>query len=132
MNLKDFDVLVAAARQRQDALRNTKGQEYIKYDADQLANFKRIAESLGIDPLIVWVVYASKHWDSILSFVKKRVEGSEPIVGRIDDLGNYLHLLEGLLADERTTPLGMAIPVTKEELESTRCLVCNKWRERCE
>ena len=110
------------ARRRQDALRKTKGQEYIKHDPDQLANFKRIAESLRVSPLLVWAVYAHKHWDSILSFIKTGVGGSEPIIGRIDDLGNYLHLLEGLLADERTA----------EELELTESFVFNKWGERCE
>ena len=121
MNRKDFDNLVAESRARQDKLRDTKGQEYIKHDPDQLDNFKRIAKSLGVHPVTVWAVYAHKHWDSILSYLKTRVEGSESIVGRLDDLGNYLHLLEGLLEDEgvlfdEKSPPGSMIPISKGEL----------------
>lgn len=85
---------------RQDELRATKGQEYIRYDDDQCANFKRIGKALGLSPLVVWAVYAHKHWDAIMAFVKAQEVMSEPIKGRLDDLGNYLHLLAGLIADE--------------------------------
>ena len=120
MNRKDFDSLVAESRARQDKLRATKGQEYIKHNPDQLDNFKRIAKSLGLSSFTVWAIYAHKHWDAILSYIGTRVEGSEPIVGRLDDLGNYLHLLEGLLEDEgvlfdeKSSP-GPMIPVSKGE-----------------
>jgi hypothetical protein len=93
--------MVEAARYRQDRLRDTKGQEYIRHEADQVANFKRIAAGLGVSPLLVWAVYAHKHWDAIISFLNTGTEGSEPITGRLDDLINYLHLLEALLVDVR-------------------------------
>src|SRR3990167_11525751 len=100
MNKQVYDELVTAARARQDKLRDTKGQEYIRYDEDQLANFKRIADTLGVHPVTVWAVYATKHWDAIMAYLKTGVKGAESIVGRLDDLGNYLHLLEGLLAED--------------------------------
>ena len=86
----------------------TKGAEY-SGDDDRLANFKRNAIALGLDPLQIWAVYAAKHWDAVMQFVKdagagKERERGEPIEGRVDDLLNYCMLLKGLL-QERKTPV---------------------------
>lgn len=87
-------------------LGRVKGGEY-SGDADRLANFKRNAEALGLDPLQVWAVYAAKHWDSLMTFLKDLQTGtlrprSESIEGRADDLLVYLMLFKGLIHDRQT------------------------------
>lgn len=81
-------------------LNATKGKDYAG-DDDALANFKRAAENLGLSPTEVWGVYASKHWDAIMSFIKNGGQlESEPIEGRIDDLMVYLLLFKGLVQEQ--------------------------------
>lgn len=84
----------------------TKGQEYANDDSDQLANFKRIANNLGVDPYVPLMTYMTKHWDSINNFVncavnKKEYTSSEPIEGRVDDLILYGILLKCLITENK-------------------------------
>lgn len=84
-------------------LRESKGLEYSGLD-DALLNFKRNATDCHCDPILIWRIYAGKHWDSLSTFVKDVNAGneritSEPIEGRIDDLITYLILLKGLIYD---------------------------------
>ena len=81
-------------------LRDVKGGEYAG-DTDALANFRRNAVNLGLNPETIWAVYAGKHWDAISQFVKDLEHGvdrqrAEPITGRIDDLIVYCILLKCL------------------------------------
>lgn len=101
MDRATFDAIVAEARRRQDALLAAKGKDYTRGDADRLTNFKRIARDVGITPLQAWAVYAGKHYDAIMTFIKTGRAESEDIFGRLDDLANYLYLLEGLLREEK-------------------------------
>ncbi len=79
-----------------------KGAEYAS-DADALANFKKRAEDIGIDPKQILWIFLSKHLDSIKSFIKKgHVVSNEPIEGRVQDARNYLFLLLCLLDEEKT------------------------------
>jgi hypothetical protein len=82
-------------------LRQTKGRDYSRGEADTLSNFKRHAAALELTPEQVWAVYASKHWDAVITFCKRGQVESEPIAGRIDDLLTYLFLLKGLIADRQ-------------------------------
>ena len=80
-----------------------KGDEYAN-DDDRLMNFKRNAASLGVLPELILMVYAEKHFGSIQHYVKKGClfedpEMTEPIVGRIYDLQNYMDLLLALLEE---------------------------------
>lgn len=82
-------------------LTNSKGVEYAN-DADQLANFKRLAKQLDLAPTTVLFVYLQKHLDSITTYVRSVGNGlvptaSEPIDGRIDDAILYLVLLKALI-----------------------------------
>jgi hypothetical protein len=79
-------------------LNTTKGHDYAG-DDDALDNFKRHAVSLGLTPEQIWAVYASKHWDAIMTYVREGNVKSEPIQGRIDDCLLYLFLLRGLVAE---------------------------------
>jgi hypothetical protein len=83
-------------------LNDTKGREYAG-DGDALANFKRRGEQLDLDPLKVWGIFAGKHWDAVLSFIRHGKVLSEPIEGRIDDLILYLILLKGLIEERAET-----------------------------
>lgn len=78
-----------------------KGGEYAG-DGDRLANFRRNAESLGINKETVWAVYFGKHRDSIAQYIKDLNSGrprvrAEPLGGRVDDMITYLFLLKAML-----------------------------------
>lgn len=101
MKTDQFNTIVTNARLRQDKLLKQKGDDYTRHDPDRLSNFKRLAKDLDLDPKKVWAVYAGKHWDAVMAFIKTGKAESEAIEGRFDDLHNYLYLLEGLMADEK-------------------------------
>ncbi len=77
-----------------------KGADYTRGSEDRLANFRRNAESLGLDMRQVWAVYASKHWDAIMTWVKNGQVESEHIEGRLYDIATYA-LLGILIAREQ-------------------------------
>jgi len=90
-------------------LGRTKGREYSGLD-DRLRNFRRLSEDLGVPKETVLAVYAKKHWDGIMTFIKDsrtqdvtsidyRKNLSEPIEGRINDLLTYLILLKCMLVE---------------------------------
>lgn len=81
-----------------------KGGEY-SGDDDRLANFRRNGANLDLPMETVWAVYAGKHWDAIMQFVKDDRNGIERerlenIAGRVDDLITYALLFKAML-DER-------------------------------
>ena len=94
----EFKNLLSSTFQNLNGLTDTKGREYAG-DADQLANFKRLAGQLGMDPQKICMVYFQKHLDSINTFVKDGYESCEPIEGRIDDAILYLVLLKALILE---------------------------------
>lgn len=81
-------------------INRTKGHDYAGAD-DALSNFKRHAVELGMTPEQIWAVYASKHWDSVLTYVREGDVKSEPIDGRLHDLILYAFLLLGLIRERR-------------------------------
>lgn len=89
---------------RMHELATKKGGEY-SGDDDRLANFRRNAEALGVNKETIWAVYAAKHWDALMQFIKDKQAGKsrerlEPIEGRIDDLLVYLMLMKAMLDEE--------------------------------
>ncbi len=107
MNAEQFKELCDGTRRRQDDILFSKGIEYTQGAEDRGANFKRLAESLGVDPLLVWAVYFGKHVDAIYSYVKfGEVKSGEAIEGRFDDAMNYL-LLGLMLVVERKAGVGI-------------------------
>lgn len=85
------------------SLSKLKGGEY-SGDDDRLANFRRNAAALALTQEQVWAVYAAKHWDAIMQFVKDQQTGvnrerSEPIEGRVFDLIVYLLLFRAMLEE---------------------------------
>lgn len=87
-----------------EKLGTLKGGEYAG-DDDRLANFRRNGLNLGLPMESIWAVYAGKHWDAIMQYIKdgrngvkrERLEGIE---GRVDDMLVYLILFKAML-DER-------------------------------
>lgn len=82
-----------------------KGEAYAhsKLDNETGQRFKKAAAELGITPIQVAMVYASKHWASIQKWCqdgcKDDIVGDEPIAGRIADLRNYLDFIYYLYKD---------------------------------
>jgi len=91
MTREKFNKFIQEFINEQKELMDIKGSDY-SGDKDALSNFKRIAKNIGDDPLKVWYVYASKHWDSITTFVRAGRVNSEHIRGRFLDMANYLLL----------------------------------------
>lgn len=72
-------------------------------EEDRLLNFKRTGDTLGIPSEKVLMIFARKHWDAVEAFVKAGgVDNrSEPIIGRIYDLQNYMDLLIALIEEKK-------------------------------
>lgn len=84
-------------------LAKLKGGEY-SGDTDRLLNFRRNAEALALPMETIWAVYAAKHWDAIMQYIKDMQAGTyrerlEPISGRVDDLLVYLLLLKAMMEE---------------------------------
>lgn len=91
-----YAILIEDVVRKIKELSALKGGEYAG-DTDRLANFRRNAEALGLPMETVWAVYAAKHWDAVMQYVKDLNEGKtrerlEPIDGRAHDLIVYLIL----------------------------------------
>lgn len=105
MNQERFTKLVDNTVAELRRLLVAKGGEYAGSE-DRLANFKRGAGLTGATPLQVALIYLSKHYDAVATYVRDDAAGvtrdrSEPIDGRLDDLMNYC-LLTKALVEERT------------------------------
>ena len=94
MNLETFNQLVAKMREEQDELLQRKGADYTRHDPDRLANFRRLAKDLDVSPLVVWAIYAGKHWDAIMAYVKTSKAESEDIRTRFVDLRRSCHMTD--------------------------------------
>ncbi len=81
-----------------------KGGEY-SGEINRFLNFEKLAEELSLHPLEVAWVYAMKHKDGIATFIKdKKVKSNEDVIGRINDLRNYLALIAGMIEKYRSLP----------------------------
>lgn len=100
---KQFDEVFASTIEQIKNLSLLKGGEY-SGDIDRLANFRRNAENLGLDYRQIWGVYAAKHWDALMQYIKDLSEGKErrrleSLSGRADDLIVYLILFKCMLEE---------------------------------
>ena len=82
---------------------NKKNKSYADRE-DTLANFKRIANKLGLTKYQIWSVYFNKHIDSINNAIKDNpdlpVDASESIEGRLIDVIVYSTILYCLLYED--------------------------------
>lgn len=94
--------LTRQADERKLKLRIDKGAEYTRGDSDVLANFKRHAQGIGLNPMQVWFIYLAKHIDAVASYCNTGRESSnEPIEGRVDDIEVYMMLFRGLVYENK-------------------------------
>jgi hypothetical protein len=101
MKWQEQQALFKAMVKEEAELLNTKGLEYAS-DADALANFKKRAEDVGVDPKQILWIFLSKHLDSIKSYIRKGATiSNEPIEGRVNDARNYLFLLICLIKESQ-------------------------------
>lgn len=100
-----WDALLQDAIAKIQTLSKLKGGEYAG-DTDRLANFRRNGANLGLRMEQIWAVYAGKHWDAVMQYIKDLNDGTkrermEPIDGRVDDLLVYLLLFKAMLQEAR-------------------------------
>lgn len=105
MQQEEFENVVSETLEEIRRLLVVKGGEYAG-STDRLANFKRGSRLTGATPLQVAFIYASKHYDSIATFVRDTASGtervrSESIEGRFDDLINYCLLMKAIVKESK-------------------------------
>lgn len=79
-------------------LARVKGGEY-SGNGDRLDNFRRNAAVMGVTMEQCWGIYAGKHWDALMTFIRDTATGyererAEKLEGRVDDLIVYLLLFK--------------------------------------
>jgi hypothetical protein len=99
MKPQDFDRIVSESLALVADLMKSKGADYTQASEDRLQNFKKVGAALGVSPKIVWGVYAGKHWEAIMSYLRG-IQESEPIQNRIADLIAYLLILRCIHEEE--------------------------------
>ncbi len=101
MNSKQFLDFYKDLSDKEISIFTLKGEEY-SGSINRFANFEKLAEELNLHPIEIAWVYASKHKDSIASFINiKKVYSNEDIIGRISDYRNYLALIAGMILKYR-------------------------------
>jgi hypothetical protein len=100
MNLKERSQIAKDAFERRLVILDGKGKEYANGE-DANGNFKRLAPKLGLTPEQILWVYTAKHIDSIETWLRTGDEGMEGIIGRLDDLRNYVDILESLIVEKK-------------------------------
>ncbi len=102
MTTEEFEELFDFLQTEEWALITSKGKDYTQHDKDCLANFKRTAKAIDVPVKKVWAVFAHKHWDAIMSYIKTGKVESEEINGRLMDLRNYLALGYAIIMEENS------------------------------
>lgn len=80
-------------------LRGAGQAEYAHRDQEAFANFKRVAERIGMTPEQVLLVYLEKHIDGIHAWAQGHRSQREDIRGRINDVIVYSCLLRGMVEE---------------------------------
>lgn len=79
-----------------DAFRTmtSKAKDYAQ-EQDAFLNFHTRAEQLGLTREQVWAVFANKHWDALMAYVREGKVESEALRSRVTDVINYALFLAG-------------------------------------
>jgi len=101
MTFDEFDKIRLEFNKLEEATCYSKGVEYAN-SKDRLGNFKRLANELGISPMLIAYIYFKKHMDAIAYVVKGKKELSEAFESRIQDARIYLLLMYALFIEENT------------------------------
>jgi hypothetical protein len=129
MNAQEFNKLVEGTIKTTAELLIVKGGEYAGSE-DRLANFKRNAQLTGSTPLQVALVYMSKHFDALCTYIRDEATGvsrprSEPIEGRLDDLINYCFLIKGLVTENQQGSIARAMKAADNTVWTTPSVSTN-------
>lgn len=100
MQREQYDRATIGLLELAKRIADSKRPAYTVGSEDVLANFKRIGDRTGMDPLQVLDVYLLKHLDSITAYSNKSIDQSEPIAERFADAINYLLLKFSLLVEQ--------------------------------
>src|SRR5690348_10584469 len=102
MTQDDFQKLTYDVFQECDAIMNAKGPDYSGTE-DRLANFKVVAQLVGITPRQVLGVYMAKHYTAIFKWIRGEELSGEPISAKLDDNINYSVLARALDVEEQSS-----------------------------
>jgi hypothetical protein len=114
VNITERLEITDKANGRRTEIMRAKGAEYAGTDrewADCNQNFKHVGQMLGLDPKLVCGVYMLKHVDSLATYLRTGIDSVEGITGRLDDIRNYIDILESLIIEEK---INAAVKVVKE------------------
>lgn len=105
MNYEERQKIIEEATKRRFELLFNKGKEYSVGSEDINFNFKEIAKRLGTrlagTPEYVCLVYLYKHLLSLEKWAKDgELSSGETIISRLDDIRNYLDILESLIQEK--------------------------------
>lgn len=99
-NIPEAHVIGELSKYRKN-ISDEKREDYTKKSKDVLANFKNVADKVGLNKYQVWGVYFQKHFDALITYVKSNGQSeSEPIKDRISDALNYLELLYAMVVED--------------------------------
>lgn len=90
------------------------GRKEYAQDDDVFSNFNALARELGLDRKRILAVYAKKHWDGIMSYLRGHRSQRENVRGRIKDLRMYLAILWAMIEEEEAM-------AEEEEIVSKEC-----------
>lgn len=101
MDKESFDRIIKLAHEEELEVKSQGQKEYAHSSDDVFDNFNRLSNLLGVPRETVLMIYALKHLDGIMSYLKGHRSQREDIRGRIKDLRMYLVLLRGMIDEER-------------------------------
>jgi hypothetical protein len=99
-NEERIAIIEAATKRRMDIM-DVKGVDYQGEEKEGVnGNFYRNGRVLGVSPVTIWAVYFNKHIDALMTYVRTGRLESEGLRGRLDDIRNYVDILEAMLVEE--------------------------------
>jgi len=106
MNYQQRKKIIEAANKRRQALMLNKGSEYSKGEEDINFNFKEFAKRYGTrlagTPEYSCLHLMFKHQLSIETWAKTGILSSgETIISRLDDIRNYMDILESIIREKQ-------------------------------
>jgi len=105
---------------RQSLMFKIKNMDYAD-ENDALANFRERATLIGVTPLMVAVVDASKHFQVIARAARGvQVTRAQALEERFTDLGNYVDLAYGLSREDVDSAINSAAGVHDVERQTRR------------
>lgn len=99
MNNSIYDVILRGIQKKELEVSVAGRKEYAQGD-DVFSNFNALSRELGMDRKQILVVYAKKHWDGIMSYLRGHKSQRENVRGRIKDLRMYLAILWAMIEEE--------------------------------